>query len=59
MEKKIAAALFSTFLFFALVNAVKADDESFADQFLANPLLILVGIILIDVIFFIYHRVRK
>jgi hypothetical protein len=33
--------------------------ESFVSQFLGSPLLILTVIIVIDVIAFIYHKIRK
>jgi len=33
--------------------------EPFVEQFLGNPLLVLVAVIIIDVIAFIYRRIRK
>jgi hypothetical protein len=34
-------------------------DQSFVDQFLGNPLLILVVALGVDVIVILYHRIRK
>ena len=44
---------------FALINSVYAADESFADQFLGSPLLILVAIVVIVAVAFVYHKIRK
>ncbi|HEY4674431.1 MAG TPA: hypothetical protein VIH48_00080 [Candidatus Bathyarchaeia archaeon] len=44
---------------FALVNVARAANESFTDQFLGSPLLALVAIAIIDVIAFVYHKIRK
>jgi len=44
---------------FASINVVRAADESFADQFLGSPLLILTAFIIIDVVAFVYHKIRK
>lgn len=43
-------------LFIGLVNA---EDESFIEQFIGSSLLILVAIIIIDLIAFAYHKLRK
>jgi len=42
-----------------LVGTVKAENESFVEQFIGSPLLILVAIIIIDIIAFAYHKLRK
>jgi hypothetical protein len=48
------------FLLFGLVNSVSAaDDKSFATRFLGNPLLVLTALIIIDIIAFIYHKIRR
>ena len=44
---------------FVEVDVVKAADESFAEQFLGSPLLVLTALIIIDIIAFIYHKLRK
>jgi len=59
MKRCIAFLSCQLLLLFALINIVGAADESFVDQFLGSPLLVLVAIIIIDIIAFIYHRVRK
>ncbi|MEM2995303.1 MAG: hypothetical protein QXI91_04730 [Candidatus Bathyarchaeia archaeon] len=41
------------------VGRAYAQDESFIDQFIGSPLLVLAAIIAIDVIAFIYHKIRK
>jgi len=57
---KLKMLALNLFLFlFVEVDVVKAADESFAEQFLGSPLLILAALILIDVIAFIYHKLRK
>jgi hypothetical protein len=56
MRKSVALALLSLF---ALIGTVKAEGESFGSQFLASPLLILTAIIIIDIIAFAYHKIRK
>ena len=59
MRNRVASTLCLLFLSFGLIGVVRAADESFADQFLGSPLLVLVAVVLIDVIAFIYHRIRK
>lgn len=49
----------SLFVLFALVSRVKAADETFIDQFIGSPLLILVALLIIVLIAFAYHRIRK
>jgi len=55
----MALALYPLLFLLALINIVHAADETFTDQFLGSPLLVLVAIIIIDVIAFIYHKIRK
>jgi len=59
MNRRMASVLYSLFLLFALINIVGAADESFADQFLGSPLLVLTAIFVIDIIALIYHKIRK
>lgn len=58
MKKQITIlnTLLLTSLFIGVVNA---EDESFIEQFIGSPLLILVAIIIIDLIAFAYHKLRK
>lgn len=46
-------------LFPSIINHVYAADQSFPDQFLGSPLLILVALFIIDGIAIAYHRLRK
>ncbi|MDI6846830.1 MAG: hypothetical protein QMD23_01675 [Candidatus Bathyarchaeia archaeon] len=58
--KKQKVLAFQLLLFlFTLINSVNAAEESFVDQFLGSPLVVLVAIIVIDIIAFIYHKVRR
>ena len=59
MKRQMALVFASVFLMFAWINRVYAADESFADQFLGSPLLILVAIIVIVAAAFVYHKIRK
>jgi len=59
MNRRIALASYLLLFLFTFVSTVNAADESFADKFLGSPLLILVAIIAIDIIAFIYHKIRK
>jgi len=56
---KTALTLCFSLLMFALVGRVRAANESFADQFLASPLLALTAIIVIVAVAFVYHKIRK
>ena len=44
---------------FALISIAYAADESFVDQFIGSPLLVLATIIVIDIIALVYHKIRK
>jgi len=59
MKRQIALAFYVLSLLFASIRSANAAGESFEDQFLGSPLLILAAIIVIDIIVFIYHKVRK
>ncbi|MGB9676055.1 MAG: hypothetical protein ACPL0C_02575 [Candidatus Bathyarchaeales archaeon] len=59
MKKRTFLALFSAFLLFALVGIARAEDDFIFTHFLETPLLILTVIIIIDIIAFIYHKIRK
>jgi len=47
------------FMMAASIGHVCAADESFPDQFLGSPLLILAAVIVIVAVAFVYHRIRK
>lgn len=59
MKKRMAMAFYPLLFLFTLISSVNASDESFVDQFLGSPLLVLVAIIVIDIIAFVYHKIRK
>jgi hypothetical protein len=43
----------------ASIGNVYAADESFTDQFLGSPLLILTATIVIVAVAFVYHKIRR
>jgi len=47
------------FLLLTLIHSIHIEEQSFIDNFLGSPLLILAAIIVIDTIAFIYHIIRK
>ena len=57
-SRELLALYLLTFLF-ALISSANAAEDSLADQFLGSPLIILVAIIMIDIVAFIYHKVRR
>lgn len=52
-------APFALFMLSALINSVNAEGASFRDKFLGSPLLVLIAIIVIDIIAFIFHKIRR
>jgi len=59
MTRLVKAFLYAIMLLSALIGTVNAADESFASQFLNSPLLALAALAVIDVIAFIYHKIRR
>ncbi len=59
MKKRTASSFHLLLFSFTLINFVNAAEESFVDQFLGSPLLVLVAIIVIDIVAFIYHKIRR
>lgn len=59
MEKRKVLALYPLLFLFTLISSVNAASESVVDRFLGSPLLVLVAIIAVDIIAFIFHRIRK
>jgi len=59
MTRLAKAFLYALTLLAALIGTVRAADESFASQFLNSPLLALAALVIIDIIAFIYHKIRK
>jgi hypothetical protein len=56
---KRQAVLYPLIVSFALVGVCFGADQSFADQFLGSPLLILAVAIAVDAVAFLYRRIRK
>jgi len=59
MRKNLTIVITIILSGFNLVNRVYAAEESLINQFLGSPLLILAVIIAIDIIAFLYRRIRK
>lgn len=60
MKEELALAVYVLFLAFSLmINHGYAAEESSINQFLGSPLLILTVIIVIDIIAFLYRKIRK
>ncbi len=60
MKEELALTVYTLFLAFSLmINRVYAAEESPINQFLGSPLLILTVIIVIDIIAFLYRKIRK
>ncbi|HVP16837.1 MAG TPA: hypothetical protein VMT42_05690 [candidate division Zixibacteria bacterium] len=59
MKRAAVLATWSFFLMFALFGDVYAANETFAEQFLGSPLLILAAVVVIAALASLYHRMRK
>lgn len=59
MMRKRVLAIYAFFFLFMLVNSVSAEEEPFVDKFLGSPLFVLAAVIIIDIIAFIYHKIRR
>ena len=57
--KKGVLAPFVLFILSSLINSVNAEGDSFTDKFLGSPLIVLVTIIVIDIIAFIFNKIRR
>lgn len=57
MKKRVTLVKYFLLFLFALVNYAKADDPLLT--FAGSPLLILVAFIVIDIIAFVFRKVRK
>ena len=47
------------FLLSTWVKVAQAADETFGEQFLGSPLLVLVAVMIIVALASLYHRIRK
>lgn len=59
MKQRMTLVFYTFLCVFALFEIVHASDGSFDSQFLGSPLLVLVALIVIDVVAFVYHKIRK
>jgi len=60
MRKHIATTVIVyLLLIFASINSVYAAEEPLSSRFLGSPLLILTAIIIIDIIAYLYRKIRK
>jgi hypothetical protein len=59
MKNPAVPAIYLISLVFALVRVVYAADETFVEQFLGSPLLILAAVVIIAAFASLYHRIRK
>ena len=59
MKLSAVLAVCSLLLTLSCVKAAHAADETFAQQFVGNPLLILAAVMIIAALAFLYHRIRK
>ncbi|MCD6445253.1 hypothetical protein J7L49_00495 [Candidatus Bathyarchaeota archaeon] len=57
--KNSLISVLSVLLILSAINPAYAEGTSVSEKFLGSPLLILVGILIIDLIAFIYHKIRK
>jgi hypothetical protein len=60
IRKNLATIIFcALLLMLTSINHAYAAEESPINQFLGSPLLIITAIIIIDIIAFIYRKIRK
>ncbi len=59
MKARVTQTLSLMFFLLSFVNVVGASEESFTEQFLGSPLLVLTAIIIIDIIALIYRKIRE
>jgi hypothetical protein len=59
MKKRMTIAACAIFFLSTLVNHVSAADGSFTEQFVGSPLLVLTAVIVIDIIAFVFRKIRK
>jgi hypothetical protein len=59
MKRRIFSVLCLTVFLSALIDVARAEDDFLFSQFLETPLLILAVLIVVDIIAFVYHKIRK
>jgi hypothetical protein len=58
MKRQIPSAFYMLLLLSAMIRSVNAAGESFEEKLVGSPLLILIALIVVDIIAFIYHKVK-
>ncbi len=59
MKKGVLALSVFFTLSTLLINSVNAEGDSFTDKFLGSPLIVLVVIVVIDILAFVFHRIKR
>ncbi|MGB9740831.1 MAG: hypothetical protein ACP5IM_06285 [Candidatus Bathyarchaeia archaeon] len=59
MKRRMLPFLCLTVFLSTLTGVARAENDFLSSQFLETPLLILTALIVVDVIAFIYHKIRK
>jgi hypothetical protein len=59
VKVQVTSTLSLMLFLLSFVNIASASEESFTEQFLGSPLLVLTAIIVIDIIALIYRKIRK
>jgi len=59
MKKGVLALSVFFTLSILLINSVNAEGDSFTDKFLGSPLIVLVVIVVIDILAFVFHRIKR
>jgi hypothetical protein len=60
MKRNLATIIFCTLLLvLTSINHAYAAEGSLINQFLGSPLLILTAVIIIDIIAYLYRKIRK
>jgi hypothetical protein len=59
MKRSAVLVVCSSFLTLSSVKAAHAADETFAQQFVGSPLLVLTAVMIVAALAFLYHRIRK
>jgi len=58
MKRQIPSAFCMLLLLSTMIRSVSATGESFEEQLVGSPLLILIAIIVIDIIAFVYRKAK-
>lgn len=58
MKRQIPSTFYMLLLLSAIIRSVGAAGESFEEELVGSPLLILIALVVMDIIAFIYHKVK-